>query len=247
MHGYPRTTRYDPAWVRSNALGENALCQVELLSRRLPFRPGMRVLDLACGNATSSIFLAREFAVEVWAVDGEVSPNENRGRAIAAGCERSVFPLRVEAHALPFAAGFFDAIIAIDSYLYFGTDDRYLGYLAGFLKPGGHIGVVDICFTSEVDTAADIPQYLRGQYATHWSFVHCPEWWRRHWTKTGLVEVACAEVLAEGRQLLDDYVRERQPADQDNSIMWAVPRDRDGLIALMCLVGRKPSGPARGC
>jgi len=236
---YPLTARYDPAWIRANALGENALCQVEILSRRLPFRSGMRVLDLACGNATSSIFLAREFGVEVWAVNGKVSPNDNRARAVEFGCERSVFPLRVEAHALPFAAGFFDAIIAIDSYLYFGTDDRYLGYLARFVKAGGYIGVVDIGFTREIENVADVPEYLSTQYPTHWSFVHCTKWWHRHWTKTGLVDVVCAEYLAESEELLNDYIQERPPAEHDNSIMWAVPRDHDGLIALMCLVGRK--------
>jgi hypothetical protein len=44
---------------------------------------------------------------------------------------------------LPFAKGFFDAVIAIDSFLYYGTDDRYLGYLVQFLKAGGYIGVVE--------------------------------------------------------------------------------------------------------
>ncbi len=242
---YPLTSRYAPDWIRANALGENALCQVEILSRRLPFRSGMRVLDLACGNATSSIFLAREFNVEVWAVDGAVSADHNRARAVEFGCERSVFPLRVEAHALPFAAGFFDAVIAIDSYLYFGTDDRYLAYLAGFLKPAGYLGVVDIAFTRELRSAADAPEYLRTRYPTHWSFVHCAEWWRSHWTKTGMVDVLHAEYLAESEELLHDYVEERPPVGRENSIMWAVPRDHDGLIALMCLVGRKkdPIGP----
>ena len=236
---YPLTARYDPAWVRANALGENALCQVEILSRRLPFRSGMRVLDLACGNATSSIFLAREFNVEVWAIDSGVSPDDNRIRAVEFGCERTVFPLRVDAHNLPFAAGFFDAIIAIDSYLYFGTDDRYLAYLTGFLKTAGYLGVIDIAFTRELQDAADAPGYLRARYSTHWSFVHSTEWWRNHWTKTGLVEVVHAEYLAESEELLQTYVEERQPAEHDNSIMWAVPRDHDGLISLMCLVGRK--------
>ena len=236
---YPLTARYDPDWIRANALGENALCQVEILSRSLPFRSGMRVLDLACGNATSSIFLAREFNVEVWAVDGTVSADDNRARAVEFGCERSVFPLRLEAHALPFASGFFDAIIAIDSYLYFGTDDRYLAYLVGFLKTSGYLGVVDVAFTRELESAADAPEYLRSRYPTHWSFVHCAAWWRSHWSKTGLVDVLQAEYLAESEELLHDYIEERPPAEHDNSIMWAVPRDHDGLIALMCLVARK--------
>ena len=236
---YPLTARYDPAWISENALGENALCQVESLSQRLPITPGMRILDLACGNATSSIFLAREFGVEVWAADMTVCPSENRRRAVQFGCERTVFPLRIEAHALPFAGEFFDAVIAIDSFLYFGTDDRYLGYLLQFIKPGGWLGVVDIAFTREVESRADAPDYLREQYPTHWSFVHSAAWWSRHWEKTGLVDVVCAEFLAESAELLHDYVRLRKPADDHDSIMWAVPRDHDGLIALMRLVARK--------
>ena len=107
---FPLAAKYDPKWVRDNALGENALCQVESLSRHLPLRAGMRVLDLGCGKATSSIFLAREFRVEAWAADAATSPTENHKRAIEMGCEASVFPLRVDAHGLPFAKEFFDAV-----------------------------------------------------------------------------------------------------------------------------------------
>ena len=60
--------------------------------------------------------------------------------------------------------------------------------------------------------------------AAHWSFVHSAEWWRSHWTKTGLVDVLFAEYLAESEELLHEYVEERlPPAENDNSIMWAVP------------------------
>jgi cyclopropane fatty-acyl-phospholipid synthase-like methyltransferase len=76
---------------------------VESLARHLPLHAGMRVLDLGCGKATSSIFLAREFAIEAWAVDGATSPTENRKRAIDLECEMSVFPMRIDAHSLPFA------------------------------------------------------------------------------------------------------------------------------------------------
>ena len=32
-------------------------------------RPGMRVLDLGCGTAISSIFLAKEFGLQAWAAE----------------------------------------------------------------------------------------------------------------------------------------------------------------------------------
>jgi len=126
-----------------------------------------------------------------------------------------------------------------DAFLYFGTDERYLSYLVPFIKPGGFIGVVDIAFTRELRSIEDAPEYLRPQYAKHWSYVHSVDWWKLHWEKTGLVELQCAELLAESDDLLRDYVLERPPEQNADSIMRAVPRDHEGLIALFCLVARK--------
>lgn len=236
---FPLTAKYDSRWVADNALGENALCQTESLVRRLPLRAGMRVLDLGCGNATSSIFLAREFGVEVWAVDQSVSPSENRQRALQLQCEADVFPMKVDARNLPFAEAFFDAIIGIDSFLYFATDERYLGYLVPYLKPLGYIGIVDIAFTRELRSIDDAPAYLRSEYEEHWSYVHTVRWWTQHWEKTGLVEVQYAELLPESDALLRDYARDRRTDQEEDSIMRASRSDNDGLIALFCLVARK--------
>jgi cyclopropane fatty-acyl-phospholipid synthase-like methyltransferase len=236
---FPLAAKYDPQWIRDNALGENALCQAESLARRPPFHAGMRILDLGCGKATSSIFLAREFGVEAWAADGATSASENRKRAVALGYESRIFPLRVDAHSLPFAKDFFDAAIAIDSYLYYGTDDRYLSYLVQFIKPGGFIGVVDIAFTRDVRSIEDAPEYLRPQFQKHWSYVHTIDSWTQHWEKTGVVDVQCAELLPESDDLLRDYVMGRPTEQDEDSIMRAVPHDDDGLIALFCLVACK--------
>lgn len=62
---FPLAAKYDPQWICENALGEDALCQVEILARHIPFRAGMRVLELGCGKASSAIFLAREFGAGV--------------------------------------------------------------------------------------------------------------------------------------------------------------------------------------
>lgn len=236
---FPRTAKYDERWIRENALGENALCQAECLARHLPFSAGMRVLELGCGKATSSIFLAREFQVQVWATDSGTSATENFHRAIALASETRVFPLRVDAHSLPFANKFFDAVVAIDSYLYFGTDERYLPYLANFIKPGGFIGVVDIGFRREIGSIEEAPECLRPQYEKYWSSIHTVEWWKRHWQKTGLVDVQCAQFLPESDWLLHNYWAERPAGQNEDPIMQAMPNDDTGLIGLFCLVARK--------
>ena len=51
-------------------------------------------------------------------------------------------PIHAEAHQLPFAPEHFDVIVSVDAYQYFGTADLYLGYLLGFLRRGGRLGIV---------------------------------------------------------------------------------------------------------
>ena len=57
---FPRSAKYDPAWMLENQMGPNALWLMEWLSEGLAFVPGMRVLDLGCGRALTSIFLAKD-------------------------------------------------------------------------------------------------------------------------------------------------------------------------------------------
>src|SRR6516164_4633262 len=124
---FPRASQYHPEWVLANASGgANSLWLTEWLAPALDLRPGMRVLDLGCGRAASSIFLRREFGVQVWATDLWFSASENLQRIRDAGVEDGVFPIRADARSLPFARDFFDAIVSIDSFIYFGTDDLYL-------------------------------------------------------------------------------------------------------------------------
>ena len=75
---FPRSWRYNREWIiASNSSAANALWLTEWLTEALELRPGMRVLDLGCGRASSSIFLRREFDVQVWATDLWFSASEN--------------------------------------------------------------------------------------------------------------------------------------------------------------------------
>jgi cyclopropane fatty-acyl-phospholipid synthase-like methyltransferase len=180
--------------------------------------------------------------VQVWATDSGTSTTENFHRAVALESESRVFPLRVDAHSLPFAKEFFDTVVAIDSYLYFGTDERYLPYIVQFIKPGGFIGIVDIGFRREIHSIDEAPDYLKPQYEKYWSSIHSVEWWKRHWQKTGLVEMQCARFLPESEQLLRDYWLERPPTQDEDPIMRAAKSDEEELIGLFCLVARKCQG-----
>ena len=196
---FPRSSGYDPHWLMANVMGPHALWLAEWLSQRLELTPGMRVLDLGCGKALSSIFLAKEFGVTVWAADYWIKPIENLERIEEAGFSTSVFPVSVEAHALPFSERSFDAIVSFDAYHYFGTDDVYLGYISAFLKPGGRLGIVVPGTLEELPVLP--PPHLAPYWAWEFCSFHSSSWWRRHWEKTGLLEIETADTLVDGWKL----------------------------------------------
>lgn len=186
---YPRSSKYSARWLIDNLMGPNPIWLAEALAEVMPLCPGMRVLDMGCGTALTSIFLAREFGAQVWAVDLWVKPSENLPRIEEQGVSDRVFPIYAEAHALPFAEGFFDAAVSYDAYHYFGTDECYLPYYASFVKPGAPIGIV-------VPGHRDEPESDPAGF-------HSPEWWRRHWTTSGAVAVDHADMLPTGH---DDWL-----------------------------------------
>jgi cyclopropane fatty-acyl-phospholipid synthase-like methyltransferase len=110
LPAFPRSAKYDPGWVIENMMGPNAMWLTESLSQVMKLEPGMRVLDMGCGRAISAIFLAKEFDLQVWANDLWIKADDNMARVRAAGVEDQVYPVQAEAHSLPYADGFFDAV-----------------------------------------------------------------------------------------------------------------------------------------
>ena len=204
----------------------------------------MRVLDMGCGRAISSIFLAKEFDVQVWAADLWVEASENMERVRAAGLERQVFPVHAEAHSLPFASEFFDAIVSIDAYHYFGTDDLYLGsHFVQLVKPQGQIGIVVPGLTQELPST-DPPEHLQPHWhRDFWSF-HSPDWWRRHWARSGLVSVELADMIPDGRKhwLTSDAISaEWLGKHSDEAEMLRIDAGR--YLGLTRMVGRRKREP----
>ena len=233
---FPRSSQYHPEWVIASASGgANSLWLIEWLAPALKLRPGMRVLDLGCGRASTSIFLRREFGVQVWAIDLWFSASENIQRIRDAGVEDGVFPIQADARSLPFAVEFFDAIVCIDSFFYYGTDDLYLNYLARFVKPDGPVGIAGAGLLREIE--GPIPKHLREWWSQDVWCLHSAAWWRRHWERTGIMLVELADTMPNGWQLWLDWQRAVAP---DNGVeIKALEADRGNYLGYVRLVGRR--------
>lgn len=247
---FPRSNRYDPQWVLDNQMGPNALWLVEWLGQTMPLEPGMRVLDLGCGRALTSIFLAREFGVHVWATDLWITPDHNWQRVLAAGLADRVCPLRAEAHALPFAEGFFDAAVSIDAYQYFGTDMLYLGYLSRFVRPGGLLGVVVPGLMQPVGEHP--PEHLRRPQANGKVFwedecrcFQTAERWRETWGHNGCVTDVCVDALADGWRHWRDFEKAAEKSGKNRfpSDAQALDEDRGRTIGFIRMTARRTDVP----
>jgi len=182
----PRASAWDPVWVWHHQMGPINLWLAELLAAELDLRPDTRLLDMGCGAGATSMFLAMEYGVQVWAADLWIDPTDNLARLREAGLDRQVFPLRVDASKeLPFADDFFDVAFSVDAYHYFGMGEDYLPTYVRVVRPGGQIGVI-------------VPGDSADSH--EWEF-RSARWWRSLWEKSGVVDISVADDLPGGHDL----------------------------------------------
>jgi len=202
---YIKTAKYDQNWISENWMGPNPLWLLEELCEHLDLKAGMKVLDMGCGKGLTSIFLAKEFGVTVFANDLWIDATENLRRFEQAGVADKVYPIHAEAHALPYANGFFDAAISIDSYHYYGADEMYFPCtFSRLVKPGGQLGIVVPGLVREfkngypetmkkywvAEPSADYPEEIGELFS-----FHSKDWWRHLWEKTEIAEItACYNI-----------------------------------------------------
>lgn len=216
---YPLSLKYEPDWILNNAIGSHCLWLMESLVQIMSLKPNMRILDIGCGKAISSIFLAKEFGVKVWATDLNVNVSDNFHRICEAGMEDNVFPIHADAHDLPYADSFFDAIVGINSMQFFALGDTYLKeHLVNNVKPGGKIGMIVPGIYHEF--CSGIPEYLQPHvidWIEEFKTWHSPDWWKNHLEKSGMVDIKVIDTLPgiEGNKIYGDSSKILRADDED--------------------------------
>jgi len=240
----PRSLGYADDLALDLSMGPHPVWLAEWLCQRVDLQPGMRVLDLGCGKGLSSLFLAQEFGVQVWAVDLWISATENAKRFRSTGVEDQVFAIHADARDLPFAHGFFDAILCVDSYIYFGTDDLALPRLVEYVKPGGPIGMVVPGFMSPINGC--LPDHLRPFWAQECWTWHTVQEWRWMWERTELVDVDAADAMPDGWRMWrvweEAVYRRHHPdarSDDPGPDARVLDIDRGRTMGFIRMVGRR--------
>ncbi len=192
---YPLSSKYDPDWILMNAMGSHCLWLQESLCQVMNLAPSSKVLDLGCGKAISSIFLAKEFNVKVWATDLWISASDNWKRICEMEQQHNVYPIQADASNLPFAENYFDAIVSINSLFFYVQDSNYLKeHIIKYVKPGGLIGIIVPGFLHEYEDS--LPEAYKP-YAKQFDLDkwHTMAWWKAIFIETDMVDVLIADSI----------------------------------------------------
>ncbi len=173
---------YNEFFTSEYMMGPNCLPLLEeLLELSGRSFAGERLLDLGCGRAVTSLYLARETAAQsVFAADLWISAEENYSRICGWNEQHRIIPVCADAAAMPFAKGYFDAIISVDAYHYFGCKK---GFFAEKMLPLlSDKGCALIAVPGLTEEAQTNPHPLLVEWAGQddAAAFHSASWWSRH-------------------------------------------------------------------
>jgi cyclopropane fatty-acyl-phospholipid synthase-like methyltransferase len=204
---FPKANSFSSSIMRERSMGPNPLKLCEELLAYADIPAGSVVLDLGSGAGLTSALMAREYGYVVYAADLWSDPSVNM--RFFEGCgltNRQVTPLKADATALPFAHGFFDAVVSVDSYNYFGRDPEYLGErLLPLVKRGGELLLAIPGMAC--DCHDDVPAcLLRSWTPEQLDYMHDMAWWRANLEQTEGAEVLDMREMACTREAWADWL-----------------------------------------
>lgn len=203
---YPRTSKYDNAELRSRIMGPHPVKLEEelLLNHKIP--QGATVLDLGSGQGVTSLFLAQEYGFRVYAADLWSDPKENQAYFDQKGVSRDcLIPVKADATSLPFENDFFDAVVSIDSYNYFGFDPKYLDqYLLPLIKSGGYI------YIAIPGMKKDLHDHLPEELLLSWTpeqlnYLHDSDYWRNIISQSN-AEIISIQEMESNEEVWNDWL-----------------------------------------
>ena len=213
---YPQLSSYTKNDIWRD-IGPGGLYLVSLLAEELGLRPDSLVLDLGCGSAESSLYLADNFKARVIAADLWTDPADNARRIESRGHRGNVIPLRLDAsEPLPFAEAYFDAILCVNSLNFYGTDIAVVDRIARHLKKDGVFCSGGECLNEEFtqEQIADPPDvYNFAQPVWEGDFLtsHSPGWWADHIARSTALQLVSCEELADGQRFYEEQALLSEP------------------------------------
>jgi len=218
---YTITDNFDKEILNQRMMGPNSMRITEEMTAYLPDYSGKRILDLGCGRALSSIVLAEKYAgALIVSADLWISPTDNYKFLETQGYSNRIIPLLIDAtKPLPFAEDYFDLLVSVDSYHYFGDKAGAIQNLLPHMKNGAKAAIAVPGL--KYDFTDGIPADLRPYWQDDMNFHSCGWWKALLDAEPGITVEACREAECY-RKAWDDWLACDNPyAVNDRDMMKA--------------------------
>lgn len=217
-----KSNKYDKSLINENMMGPNSIKMLEELMQSVKLEKGMRVLDLGCGKGLTSIFLAKEYGVQVFATDLWITATQNYELFKSFGLENQIIPIHADALELPYPDEYFDAVISIDAYYFFGRDSQYMDEkLAPLIKKGG---IIALAFPgSKEEFNNSIPkEMLISWSAEDLETFHSLKWWDEILSRSEKIKIHSIQEMQCCEETWNDWLScENEYAIRDRPSMEA--------------------------
>lgn len=204
---YPKTSKYDYEMLKKKIMGPNPLKLTEELLQNHSIPDGALVMDLGSGTGLTSVFLAKEYGFKTYAADLWSDPEENKKFFKEMGViPGQVIPVKADANDLPFEKDFFDAVVSVDSYNYFGRDENYLDKkLIPFVKKGSYL------YISVPGMKKDCHNNLPKDLLLSWTpeqlaYLRDKEYWKKIMSTSKDAEIICIKEMETNENAWKDWL-----------------------------------------
>ena len=219
---YVLSEKYNTKEFQSKIMGPNPVKLAEELLSDCKINKNSVVCDLGSGQGLTSVFIAKEYGFKVYAADLWSEPEENRKFFEKMGLsEENIVSVKADALNMPFEKEFFDGIISVDSYNYFGRNKKFLDEkLLPYIKKGGYL------YIAIPGMKKDLHKNLPKELLLSWTpeqmeYMHDCDYWRDIVGESS-AEVICVEEMESNEEVWNDWlIQENEYAVGDRKSMQA--------------------------
>lgn len=170
--------KYGKYFTKEYMMGPNTVRLLEEMLRRCPLKKCERVLDMGCGTGLSSLVLSDVTDASVFALDLWCGAADNLRRIRSWGKESSIIPVHADATQRPFADDYFDAVVSVDAYHYFGCKPEFFSeYVLPLVRRGGQVLIVIPGLREEFGET--VPEEILEWAGDEYRLFHSCDWWRK--------------------------------------------------------------------